>query len=93
MKISVSVLNRLYFDLILCKVMQNTILKKLLLNFFIFSFIFIFPIFINNNYTFAIDSLIDNNILGTCSNPNNCVFENWKVTNADESFKELIAKV
>ena len=70
--------------------MQNTILKKLLLNFFIFSFIFIFSIFINNNNTFAIDSLIDNNILGACSNPNNCVFESWKVTNADESFKELI---
>ena len=70
--------------------MQNTILKKLLLNFFIFSFIFIFSIFINNNNTFAIDSLIDNNILGACSNPNNCVFESWKVTNADKSFKELI---
>jgi len=70
--------------------MQNTIFKELLLNFFIFSIILFFSIFINNNYTFAIDSLIDNNILGACSNPNNCVFESWKVTNADESFKELI---
>ena len=70
--------------------MQNTIFKELLLNFFIFSIILFFSIFINNNYTFAIDSLFDNNILGACSNPNNCVFESWKVTNADESFKELI---
>ena len=70
--------------------MQNTIFKKFLLNFFIFSIILFFSIFINNNYTFAIDSLNDNNILGACSNPNNCVFESWKVTNADESFKELI---
>ncbi len=70
--------------------MQNTIFKEFLLNFFIFSVILFFSIFINNNYTFAIDSLIDNNILGACSNPNNCVFESWKVTNADESFKELI---
>jgi len=71
--------------------MQNTIFKELLLNFFIFSVILFFSIFINNNYTFAIDSLIENNILGACSNPNNCVFESWKVTNADQSFKELIA--
>ena len=70
--------------------MQNTIFKKFLLNFFIFSVILFFSIFINNNYTFAIDSLSDNNILGTCSNPNNCVFQSWKVTNVDESFKELI---
>jgi len=70
--------------------MQNTIFKESLLNFFIFSVIIFFSIFININYTFAIDSLIDNNILGACSNPKNCVFESWKVTNADESFKELI---
>ena len=70
--------------------MQSTIFKEFLLNFFIFSIILFFSIFINNNYTFAIDSLIDNNFLGACSNPNNCVFESWKVTNADESFKELI---
>ena len=70
--------------------MKNTIFKELLLNFFIFSFILFFSIFNNNNYTFAIDSLIDNNIIGACSNQNNCVFESWKVTNADESFKELI---
>ena len=71
--------------------MQNTIFKELLLNFFIFSVILFFSICINNNYTLAIDSLIDNNSLGACSNPNNCVFESWKVTNADQSFKELIA--
>ena len=70
--------------------MKNTIFKELLLNFFIFSFILFFSIFNNNNYTFAIDSLIDNNIIGACSNQNNCVFESWKVTNADDSFKELI---
>ena len=70
--------------------MQNTFFKELLLNFLMFSVILFFSIFINNNYTFAIDSLIDKNILGACSNPNNCVFESWKVTNADESFKELI---
>ena len=70
--------------------MQNTIFKEFLLNFLIFSVILFFSIFINNNYTFAIDSLSDNNILDTCSNPNNCVFQSWKVTNVDESFKELI---
>ena len=69
--------------------MQNTIFKEFLLNFFIFSLILFFSIFINN-YTFANESLIDNNILGACSNPNNCVFENWKVNNVDKSFKELI---
>ena len=71
--------------------MQNRIFKKFFFKFFIFSSILFFSIFINNNYTFAIDSLIDNNILGACLNPNNCVFESWKVTNADQSFKELIA--
>jgi len=70
--------------------MQNTFFKEFILKFFIVSVILFFSIFINNNYTFAIDSLIDNNFLGACSNPNNCVFESWKVTNADESFKELI---
>ena len=70
--------------------MQNKIFKELLLKFFTFSVVLFFSLFINNNYTFAIDSLIDNNILGACSNPNNCVFESWKVTNADESFRELI---
>ena len=71
--------------------MQNKIFKELLLKFFTFSVVLFFSLFINNNYTFAIDSLIDNNILGACSNPNNCVFESWKVTNVDQSFKELIA--
>ena len=70
--------------------MQNTIIKEFLFNFLIFAVILFFSIFINNNYTFAIDSLIDNNILGACSNPNNCVFESWKVSDADKSFKELI---
>ena len=70
--------------------MQNTFFKKLLLNFFIFLVVIFFSIFINNQFSFAIDHTIDNNILGACSNPNNCVFESWKVTNADESFRELI---
>ena len=70
--------------------MQNTIFKELFLKFFIFSFILFFSILINNNYSFAIDYLSNNNILGACSNPNNCVFETWEVTNSDESFKELI---
>ena len=70
--------------------MPNTIFKELLLNFLIFSLILFFSIFTNNNYTFAIDSLIDKNILGACSNPNNCVFESWKVSNVDEGFRELI---
>ena len=70
--------------------MQNTFFKELLLNFLIFSVFLFFSIFTNNNYTFAIDSLIDNNSLSACSNPNNCVFESWKVSNVDKSFKELI---
>ena len=69
--------------------MQNINFNELLSNFLIF--FVIFPIFINNNYTFAIDSLIVNNILDACSNPNNCVFENWKVINPENSFQELIA--
>ena len=70
--------------------MQKVIFKEFFLNFFILPVVIFFSIFININYTYAIDSLIDNNISGACSNPNNCVFESWKVTNADESFKELI---
>ena len=70
--------------------MHNINFKDLLLNFFIFLLFGFISIFINNQYTFAIDSLSDNNNLGACSNPNNCVFESWKVTNADESFRELI---
>ena len=70
--------------------MQNTIFKEFLLKFFIFSVILVFSIFIDNKHTFAVESLIHNNILGSCSNPNNCVFERWKVSNVDKSFKELI---
>ena len=70
--------------------MQNKIFKDLLFNFFISFVILVLSFFINNKYTLAIDSLIDNNILGACSNPNNCVFESWRVDNVDESFKELI---
>ena len=70
--------------------MQNTIFKDLLFNFFIFVVILFFSTLINNKYTLAISALIDDNILGSCSNPNNCVFESWKVSNVDESFKELI---
>ena len=70
--------------------MHNINFKDLLLNFFIFLLFGFIPIFINNQYTFAINNLIDNNILGACPNSNNCVFESWKVSNADKSFKELI---
>ena len=58
--------------------------------FFIFLVVIILSIFINNQYTYAIDYITDNNILGACSNPNNCVFESWEVGNVDKSFKELI---
>ena len=71
--------------------MQDKIVKDLLFKFFIFLVVIFFSILINNQYTFAIDYIIDNNNLGVCSNPNNCVYESWKVTNVDESFKELIA--
>ena len=50
----------------------------------------ILVIFIDKKYSFAIESLINNNILNVCSNSNNCVLESWKVNNANESFKELI---
>ena len=70
--------------------MQNTIFKKLLINFFIFLLVVILVIFIDKKYSFAIESLINNNILSVCSNSNNCVLESWKVNNANESFKELI---
>ena len=71
--------------------MHNINFKDLLLNFFIFVVILFFSIFVNDNYSFAIEASSDINILSACSNPNNCVFESWKVTNADKSFKELIA--
>ena len=64
--------------------------KDLLFKFFIFLVVIFLSIFINNQYTFAIEYTIDNNILSACSNPNNCVFESWKVSNVDKSFKELI---
>ena len=70
--------------------MENKIFKHLLYKFLIFFVILISAIFINNKYTFAIDYLVDNNILGACSNPNNCVLESWKVSNVNESFEELI---
>ena len=66
--------------------MQNKKYKDFLFKFFIFLFAIFFSIFINNQYSLA----IENNILGACSNPNNCVFESWKVSNVDKSFKELI---
>ena len=70
--------------------MQNNIFKDLLFKFFIFLVAIFFSIFINNKCTFAFDHIIDNNILSACSNPNNCVFESWEVSNVDKSFKELI---
>jgi len=70
--------------------MQNTIFKELLFNFFIFILVVILVIFIDKKYSFAIESLISNNILNVCSNSNNCILESWKVSNANECFKELI---
>jgi len=70
--------------------MQNKNIRDLLFKFFISLVVIFLPVFINNQYTFAIDYINDKNILGSCSNPNNCVFESWKVNNVDKSFKELI---
>ena len=70
--------------------MQNKIFKNLLFNFFIFFVVMFFSIFINNKYSLAIDHIIEDNILDACPKTNNCVFERWKVSNVDESFKELI---
>ena len=70
--------------------MLNKLFKDYLFKFFIFLVVIVFVILIDKKYTFAIDTLKDNNILTACSNPNNCVLENWKVVNLDKSFKELI---
>ena len=70
--------------------MQRNIFKDLLNNLFIFFFVMVFVIFIDKKYTFAFDSLMDNNTIEACSNPNNCVLESWKVSNANDSFTQLI---
>ena len=70
--------------------MQDKIFRGLLFKFFIFLVVITLSIFINKQCTYAIDYINDNNILGACSNSNNCVFESWKVGNVDKSFKELI---
>ena len=70
--------------------MPTKLIKDYLVKFFIFLVVIVFVILIDKKYTFAIDTLEDNNILTACSNPNNCVLENWRVTNIDKSFKELI---
>jgi len=70
--------------------MQNTFFKGFLFNFFIFIVVTLFVILIDNKYTYAIDSLIENNKLSACSNPNNCVLESWKVSNLNKSFTDLI---
>ena len=70
--------------------MQNKNFKEFLFNFLILFISVNLIFFINEKYTFATDSLIDNNIVSSCTNTNNCVLENWKVTNANNSFKELI---
>ena len=70
--------------------MQNKIFKDLLFNFFIILVVIFFSILINNKYTFAIDYLIDNKIVDSCTNQNNCVLESWKVPNVNQSFAELI---
>ena len=70
--------------------MQNRTFKDLLFNFFIFFVVVFFSIFINDKYSFAIDHITDDKILEACPKTNNCVFESWKVSSVDESFKELI---
>ena len=70
--------------------MQNTIFKDLLLNLFFFFFLIMAMFFINKKFTYAMDSLIGNNVFNSCINPNNCVLESWKVVNVNESFTELI---
>ena len=70
--------------------MPNKFFKEYLFKFFIFLVVIVFVILIDKKYTFAIDTLKDNNILAACTNPNNCVLENWEVANANKSFKELI---
>ena len=70
--------------------MQNKNIRDLLFKFFISLVVIFLPVFINNQYTFAIDYINDKNILGSCSNQNNCVFESWRVSDVDKSYKELI---
>ena len=70
--------------------MQKGMIRDLLFNFLIFFVFIFFILFIEKQYTFAINSVKDNNILSSCSNPNNCVLESWNVSNANESFTELI---
>ena len=70
--------------------MQNKIFKYSLFKFFIFLVVIFLSIFINSQFTFAINYNNDNSILGACPNPNNCVLESWRVSNVDKSFKELI---
>jgi len=70
--------------------MKNTISKNLLFNFFIFIVAIVSIFLINKEYTFAMDFKVDNNIVSSCTNPNNCVLESWKVNNANDSFTELI---
>ena len=69
--------------------MKNKIFKANLFKVLISIVVLVLIILIDKKYTFAIDSLKDNNIFA-CSNPNNCVLENWKVTNVNNSFTELI---
>ena len=70
--------------------MLNKILKYDLIKFLFFFVVIVFVILINKKYTFAIESLKDNDILADCSNPKNCVLETWKVRDANKSFTELI---
>ena len=69
--------------------MQNKFFKKLHSNFLIFFIFILLVISIDKRSSFALDSVIDKNILSPCSNPNNCVLETWQVGNANQSFIEL----
>ena len=72
------------------EVMHNKILNNFFFNFFNILIVILIFILGNKKYTLALDPLIDKNILTNCSNPNNCVLETWKVSNANDSFSELI---
>ena len=69
--------------------MQNILYKKLFFKIFIFPVLVILVIFLNKKYVLALDSITDRNILNSCSNPLNCVYESWQVSDANLSFIEL----
>ena len=70
--------------------MKNTFFKKLISNFYYFFTITLLLISFDAKYNLALDSFSANELLTRCSNPNNCVLETWHVSNANNSFMELI---